>query len=74
MISTSEVVPRVTHWWQQTVKDVVIVRADFFEKFIIYVSAQLRKRKKVGGSGVLRISNRWPNFRWPLVLTQRGAN
>ena len=49
MILTSEVVSRVTHWWQQTMKDVVIVRADFFEKFVIYICTQLRKRKKVGG-------------------------
>ena len=48
VVSTTEVVSRVAYWWQQTGKDVVIVRADILEKFIIYVCAQLRKRKKVG--------------------------
>ena len=48
MISTSEVVSRVTQWWQQTMKDVVIVRADFLKS--LSSISHLRKRKNVGGA------------------------
>ena len=50
MISTSEVVSRVTHWWQQTMKDVVIIRADFFEQvYHLYLRSTEKTLKKVGG-------------------------
>ena len=28
--------------------------------------------ERTGNSGVFRISKRGPNFRWPIVFTQRG--
>ena len=44
MISTSEVVSRVTHWWQQTMKDVVIVRADIYSMLTVASSAPKKWR------------------------------